>query len=162
MNTGKNHVIPSLVLGINDGLIELTGALVGFSFALRDPGLVALSGLITGVAASLSMAASAFMQARHEEGKDAPKAAIYTGLSYSGVVLFLVLPYLFLRNVRWALLIMLGVALVIIAVTTYFTSRMFNRRFLPEFAMMLVFSLGVATVAFLLGLWLRSAIGVKI
>lgn len=162
MDSGKNHVIPSLVLGINDGLIELTGALVGFSFALRDPGLVALSGLITGVAASLSMAASAFMQARHEQGKDAPKAAIYTGLSYGGVVLLLVLPYLLISNVRWALLIMLGVALVIIAVTTYYTSRMFKRKFLPEFAMMLAFSLGVATISFFLGLWLRSSIGVEI
>ena len=59
----------SIILGINDGLIELTGVLVGFSFALMNPMWVASAGFITGIAATLSMASSAYMQARHEEGK---------------------------------------------------------------------------------------------
>jgi len=81
--------ISNMVLGLNDGLVELTGALVGFSFALGDHLLVAVAGLITGISASLSMASSAFMQARYEENKDPRKAAFYTGLAYLIVVILL-------------------------------------------------------------------------
>ncbi len=45
--------LSSMVLGINDALVELTGALAGLTFALRSSPLVGLAGLITGVAASL-------------------------------------------------------------------------------------------------------------
>src|SRR5437016_1858109 len=89
----KKHSMASVALGVNDGVIELTGALTGFTFALKEHHLVALSGLITGIAAALSMAASAFMQARHEEEKDAVSAAVITGISYLIVVLLLVAPY---------------------------------------------------------------------
>ena len=44
----------SVVLGISDALIELTGILAGLTFALQDMELIALSGLVTGVAASVS------------------------------------------------------------------------------------------------------------
>ena len=38
--------VGSMVLGLNDALVELTGTLAGLSFALQDNRLVALSGLI--------------------------------------------------------------------------------------------------------------------
>jgi VIT1/CCC1 family predicted Fe2+/Mn2+ transporter len=52
----------SVVLGLNDALVELTGALAGLTFALRDPSLIALTGSITGIAAAFSMAASEYLQ----------------------------------------------------------------------------------------------------
>ncbi|MBR4071969.1 MAG: rubrerythrin family protein, partial [Clostridia bacterium] len=56
--------VGSMVLGMNDALVELTGSLAGFAFALRDTRLVALSGLIIGISATLSMASSEFLAAR--------------------------------------------------------------------------------------------------
>ncbi|MDD5174431.1 MAG: VIT1/CCC1 family protein, partial [Candidatus Omnitrophica bacterium] len=53
--------ISSVVLGLNDALVELTGALAGFTFALANARVVATAGAITGIAASLSMAASEFL-----------------------------------------------------------------------------------------------------
>lgn len=41
----------SIVLGLNDALVELTGALAGLTLALQNVKLIALSGLITGIAA---------------------------------------------------------------------------------------------------------------
>jgi VIT1/CCC1 family predicted Fe2+/Mn2+ transporter len=41
----------SIVLGLNDALVELTGALAGLTLALRDTRLIALTGSITGIAA---------------------------------------------------------------------------------------------------------------
>ncbi|HEX3007698.1 MAG TPA: VIT1/CCC1 family protein, partial [Bacteroidales bacterium] len=54
----KLNYVGSIVLGLNDALVELTGALAGFTFALNNTGVIALAGLITGIAASFSMAAS--------------------------------------------------------------------------------------------------------
>ena len=53
----KLSYISSMVLGLNDALVELTGALAGFTLALNDNRMVGMAGFITGVAATLSMAA---------------------------------------------------------------------------------------------------------
>ena len=51
----------SIVLGMSDALIELTGALAGLTFALKDLNLVALAGLVTGIAAAFSIGASEYI-----------------------------------------------------------------------------------------------------
>ena len=56
-----------MVLGLNDALVEFTGALAGYTFALQNTLLVAMTGLITGVAASLSMATSEYLSTKSEE-----------------------------------------------------------------------------------------------
>src|SRR5699024_9005113 len=60
------HYVGSMVLGLNDALVELTGTLAGLTFAMQDNQLVALSGLITGASATLSMASSEYLSARSE------------------------------------------------------------------------------------------------
>ena len=45
--------VGSMVLGLNDALVELTGTLAGLTLALQNTKLIALSGLITGVSATL-------------------------------------------------------------------------------------------------------------
>jgi len=152
----------NIILGLNDGLIELTGALVGFSFVLADHRLVVLSGLIVGIAASLSMASSAYMQARHEEGRDARKAALYTGVAYSVVVALLVLPYLIFSQIRWALPVMVAEVLVIIASISYYTAIVFNRSFARQFSEMAILSMGVAVVTFSIGFLARLYWGVLV
>ena len=41
--------VGSMVLGMNDALVELTGSLAGFTFAMQNTSLIALSGLIMGI-----------------------------------------------------------------------------------------------------------------
>lgn len=74
----------SVVLGLNDVLVEFTGALAGYTFALQHSKLVALTGAITEIAATLSMAASEYLSTRtdNEPAKNAIKAAMYTGIAY--------------------------------------------------------------------------------
>ena len=50
--------VGSMVLGLNDALVELTGSLAGFTFAMQNTRLIALSGLIMGISATFSMASS--------------------------------------------------------------------------------------------------------
>jgi len=58
--------IGSVVLGLNDALIKLTGALAGLTLALQNTQLIALTGSITGIAAALSMAASEYLSTKTE------------------------------------------------------------------------------------------------
>src|SRR5574341_282925 len=86
------HYVGSVVLGLNDALVELTGALAGLTLALQNTELIALTGLITGIAASLSMAASEYLSTRSEETEKHPfRAAVYTGIAYIITVTLLIL-----------------------------------------------------------------------
>lgn len=141
----------NIVLGFNDALIELTGALVGFSFALRDTNLVFISGLITGISASLSMGASAFLQARHEEGKSPLKAALFTGVAYVIIAGLLVLPFLFSESIFTAIGIMFVCIVMLILLVAFVSSILLEQKYTKQFSEMLLLSLGVAVVAFFIG-----------
>ena len=98
----------SMVLGLNDALVELTGALAGFSLALQNTRIVALTGMITGIAASLSMAASEYLSTKSEKGgKNPVKASIYTGIAYVITVIALIMPFIFISQPLTALAVTL-------------------------------------------------------
>lgn len=151
----------SVVLGLNDALVELTGALAGLTLALRDVKLIALSGLITGIAASLSMAASEYLSTRSEDTQKHPvRAAIYTGIAYVITVTLLVLPYLLIPNEFIDLGIALVTAVLIIAVFNYYISVAKDEPFKERFIEMAGLSLSVAAFSFIIGYFIREWLGV--
>jgi VIT1/CCC1 family predicted Fe2+/Mn2+ transporter len=153
----------SVVLGLNDALVELTGALAGLTLALQNVKLIALSGLITGIAASMSMAASEYLSTRSEETQKQPvRAAIYTGIAYILTVTLLVLPYLLFSNYILDLVIALTTAVLIIAVFNYYISVAKDEPFRPRFLEMAGLSLGVATFSFIIGYFIRLWLGVEV
>jgi VIT1/CCC1 family predicted Fe2+/Mn2+ transporter len=153
----------SVVLGLNDALVELTGALAGLTLALQNVKLIALSGLITGIAASMSMAASEYLSTRSEDTDKHPvRAAVYTGIAYIFTVTLLVLPYLLIENYIIDLAITLTIAVVIIAVFNYYISVAKDEPFRPRFLEMAGLSLGVATFSFIIGYFIRIWLGVEI
>jgi len=153
----------SVVLGLNDALVELTGALAGLTLALQNVKLIALSGLITGIAASLSMAASEYLSTRSEKTDKHPvRAAVYTGIAYIITVTLLVLPYLLIQNYIIDLVITLIVAVIIIAVFNYYISVAKDEPFRARFLEMAGLSLGVATFSFIIGYFIRQWLGVDI
>jgi VIT1/CCC1 family predicted Fe2+/Mn2+ transporter len=153
----------SIVLGLNDALVELTGALAGLTLALQDVKLIALSGLITGIAASMSMAASEYLSTRSEETSKQPvRAAIYTGIAYIITVALLVLPYLLFENYILDLIITLSIAVVIIAVFNYYISVAKGESFRARFTEMAVLSLSVAAFSFVIGYFIRQWLGVEV
>lgn len=152
----------SIVLGMNDGLIELTGVLVGFSSVFNNLQVVALSGTITGISAALSMASSAYMQARHEEGKHPTKAALYTGVAYFVVVMLLVSPYVFLSTIAEARGLMFAIIFAILALVSWYTSTLFDRKFAKQFGEIVFFSMGVALVSYGIGTFFRNWTGIEL
>lgn len=153
----------SVVLGLNDALVELTGALAGLTLAFQDVNIIALSGLVTGIAASLSMGASEYISTSSEETDKKPgRAALYTGLAYVITVALLILPFLLLDNAYLALGIAVTVSVVIIALFNFYISVAKDEPFGKRFFTMAGLSLGVSILSFFIGLLIRNWLGVEI
>ena len=156
--------VGSMVLGLNDALVELTGSLAGFTFALQNTRLIALSGLIIGISATFSMASSEFLAARSEGRTDALKSCSYTGIAYLITVVLLIAPYLIFSNAQYilALICMLLVVILIIAGFTYYTSIAQDRPFGSRFLEMAGISIGVAVISFVVGILAKKFLGVDV
>lgn len=156
--------VGSMVLGLNDALVELTGSLAGFAFALQNTRLIALSGLIVGISATFSMASSEFLAARSEGRSDALKSCSYTGIAYLLTVIALIAPYLIFPTTQFipALLCMLAVVVLIIAGFTYYTSVAQDQPFRSRFLEMAIISISVAVVSFIVGILAKKFLGVDL
>ena len=156
--------VGSMVLGLNDALVELTGSLAGFTFALQNTRLIALSGLIIGISATFSMASSEFLAARSEGRSDALKSCTYTGIAYLITVVLLIAPYLIFDTAQYipALICMLSLVIAIIAGFTYYTSVAQGQKFLSRFLEMALISIGVAVVSFFVGVLAKKFLGVDV
>lgn len=156
--------VGSMVLGLNDALVELTGTLAGLTLALQNTKLVALSGLITGISATLSMASSEFLSARSEGRSDALKSCTYTGIAYCITVALLAAPYLVFENDQYlyALVTMLATVVLIILFFTYYISVAKGYSFKQRFTEMATISLGVAAISFVVGLAVKEFLGIDI
>lgn len=153
----KLSYISSMVLGLNDALVELTGALAGFTLALNDNRMVGMAGFITGVAATLSMAASEYLSKKADTSEKHPlKAAVYTGVAYMITVAFLLLPYIVFESPLVALGFCLFDAALIILGFTYFVSVVRKESFIRGFTEMITISFSVAGISFLIGWAARS------
>lgn len=153
-----------LVLGLNDALVELTGALAGLTFALQNSRLVALAGLITGFAASLSMAASGYLSSKesarpNDSGKPL-RSALYTGTAYMITVVLLIVPFFVIANIYISLLLTLIVAILIIFLYTFYITTAKDLKFWQRFIEMAVISLSIALISFGVGLLLKKFLGV--
>ena len=153
INEERLEYMGSVVLGLNDALVEFTGALAGFTLALSDSRLIALTGSITEIAAALSMASSEYLSTKSEGGetKHPIKAAIYTGIAYIIILI---------ENVLIALGVMLAMALVIIALFNYYYSVARGESFRKRFTEMAVLSFSVAGISFLIGYALKTFTGI--
>jgi len=154
--------VGSIVLGLNDALVELTGALAGFTLALSDNKIISLVGLVTGISAALSMAASDYLSSKAEGDDKAKKSAVYTGVAYFFTVILLILPFLLLTDKFIALPITLAIAVLIIFGFNYYISVAKDLNFKARFFEMTFISLGVATFSFLVGYGLKLMLGVNV
>ncbi len=156
----------SMVLGMSDALIEITGVLAGLTFAFQDLSMVALAGLVTGVAASFSMGASEFLSVR-TDGGDAPlRAAFWTWISYLLTVSLLIAPFLLLGvddPLRFglephiqALVGTLLVGLLIVAGFTHYVTVVQDLSFRSRFLEMVAILGGVSLISYGIGLGLRA------
>jgi VIT1/CCC1 family predicted Fe2+/Mn2+ transporter len=155
--------VGSMVLGINDALVEFTGSLAGFTFALQDTRIIAAVASIMGVAAALSMGASEYLSQKSEQSTNNPlTAALYTGGAYMVTVVVLILPFLLMANPFAAYAISLISAILIIVIFTFYTAVAKDLPFWKRFAEMAAISLGIAAISFGIGILIRTYLNVQI
>lgn len=156
--------VGSMVLGLNDALVELTGTIAGMTFALQNTQLVALSGIITGISATLSMAASNYLAERADGNPNAMKSSLYTGIAYLITVVFLVTPYLIFSNEMYmgALITMLIFVILIIFFFNYYISVAKGYNFKRRFGEMAAISLSVTAISFIIGLVAKALLGIDV
>jgi VIT1/CCC1 family predicted Fe2+/Mn2+ transporter len=163
LNDERLNYAGAIVLGLNDALVEFTGTLAGLTFAFGNNKIIGVTGLIMGVAASLSMAASGYLASQEDERDELNpvKSAAFTGIAYILTVAFLVFPYLIQDNPYIALGGMLIVTVLIIAAYTYYISVAKNVKFSRRFSNMVAISLGVAVLSFGIGMAVKMVFNVE-
>ncbi|MEG1397552.1 MAG: VIT1/CCC1 transporter family protein [Raoultibacter sp.] len=156
--------VGSMVLGMNDAMVEMTGTLAGLTLAMQNTRLIALSGLITGIAATLSMASSEYLSSKSEGRPDALKSATYTGVAYLITVTLLIAPYLLFDedHYLWALATMIVIVLAILVVFNYYLAVAKDLPFKKRFGQMAGISLGVAALSFVIGIFVKMFLGIDI
>ena len=171
LEEGRLTYIGSVVLGMSDALIELTGALAGLTFAFGDLKLVALAGLVTGIAAAFSMGASEYLSTRSEKKDTNPlTAAFFTWIAYLLTVFLLVAPYLIispdttpvygLEPHVLALVCTLIIGIVVIASFNFYVSVVEEVSFLHRFAEMAGLLFVVSLISFGIGILLSNWMGI--
>ena len=167
INKEKLSYMSSVILGLNDALVELTGALAGFTLSIQNSKIIALMGLITGISASLSLSASEYLSIKSEANPEeaqqkAAKSALYTGIAYILTVIALVIPYFLIVNYVASLIVTIVIAIMIIFVFNFYISVANDYNFKRRFIEMAVISIGVATLSFIIEYLVKTFLGFKI
>ena len=155
------NYIGSIVLGLNDALVELTGALAGLSFGFQNTKVIAFAGLITGIAAGFSMAAAEYLSQSHEGEPHPLKSAFYTGIAYFITVGLLIIPYLLFSNYLLCLMLTLTMAIIIILFFNYYISVAKDLPFKKRFFEMAIISIGVSAITFGISVLIKKYFGIE-
>lgn len=152
----------AIVLGLNDALVEFTGALAGYTLALSSSPLIALTGSITGIAAAMSMGSSEYLSTKSEKdvNKHPLSAAIYTSMAYLITVFILIAPFIWIKHPIVALLVMLVFAVLTLIVFNFYYAIVRGETFHKRFTEMAVISFSVAALSFVIGYLLKIFTGI--
>ena len=155
----------AVVLGMNDALVELTGTLSGIAFAFDRSEVVGITGTIMGIAASLSMGGSAYLEARETSdinGVEPVKYALYTGISYIATTFFLVIPFFIFDTIPVALVTMFIAAFISIVLYNFYIAVAKEESFTKRVFEMSLITFGVALISFAIGYFVKNTLGIEI
>jgi len=150
-----------VALGLADAIIEITGVHAGFLGVTSSTLIAGIAGLVVGFAAAISMASAAYLQAKHGTSRSPARSAIITGGSYLLTVTVLALPYFILADMLLAFGLSLSLAIVTMAVFTFYGAVISEKSFPREFLISLALVMGTALGTYLFGDFLGTIFGIK-
>ncbi len=164
LNDKKLLYAGAIVLGMNDALVELTGTLSGIAFAFDKSIVVGLTGLIMGIAASLSMAGSAYLEAKENPSELIKPLtySLYTGISYILTTAILVAPFFIFDSIMESLILMFICAFIAIISYNFYISVAKDLSFTKRVLQMSAITFGVAIISFLIGYLVKYYFGIEI
>jgi len=173
--------VRDIFLGLNDGLVEILGAVSGFFGAFTSTTTVLVAGIMVGVAGAFSMGAGAYLagsseaevrdtevrrrrflgEAEATEGSaDTPLASgVWVGVSYVIGAVVPILPVLFgARTLLPSLVVAGGVIVIVSAILAFLSGMNVKRRILLNLAIMAA----AVAISYLIGLVAQSVWGVSV
>lgn len=139
----------SIILGMHDAIVSLTGLIAGLYFAFAATNIIVLSCIISSITASLSMGAANYLAVKTINKRYALRAALLTGFSYMATCALLILPFFIFYSRNIAILFVFIITILII----YLFNAIFyiHKKFYKHFFEMLTICMCVSFVAFLIG-----------
>lgn len=122
LNEGIVRYIGFIALGLADAVVEITGVHAGFLGATTATLFAGVAGLIVGLSAAISMAAAAYIQAKHEGVKKPIPSAAATGIAYLFAVVLLAAPYFFTHSNILAFVVSVALAFALVVAFTFYSS----------------------------------------
>ncbi len=164
-----NHIlnnIKDVVLGMNDGLVEVLAAVVGLAAALHASYVVLIGGLIVAVSGTLSMAAGAYLSTEYErsinvreDGMSRPKiSALYMGVFYAMGAVVPLIPFIFGAGGVYAIASAIILTSVMLTIASTIIAIVSGTSITKRIAKTLLISIGVALVTILLGTFARHSL----
>jgi VIT1/CCC1 family predicted Fe2+/Mn2+ transporter len=161
--------IRSIILGMNDGLVEILGAVAGFAVALRQPLLVLVAGMIVAIAGTLSMAGGSYLSIEYEKSvyktktTDSAKAsAFYTGLAYIIGSAFPLVPFVLGFSGYYAILLSIIITAIVLTFVSILISIVSDTSIKRRILRTLIISLGIVMVTMALGFYARNVLHINI
>ncbi|MEM4219360.1 MAG: VIT1/CCC1 family protein [Candidatus Caldarchaeum sp.] len=140
-----------LMLGLADAIIEVTGVQAGFLGVTNSAPVAGLAGLLVGVAASISMGAAAYLQARQSSSENASIPGILTGAVYFVTVCFIASPFFIIPNLIIAFIASITVSALLVAFFSFFISVVQERSFRKEFLINILILASVILITYSVG-----------
>ena len=164
LNDAKLAYAGAIVLGMNDALVELTGTLTGVALAFANAKYVGITGIIMGTAAALSMAGSAYLEAREnkDDGVNPKKYALSTGIAYILTTIILVAPFFFVGSAKVGLVFMFAAAVVAIVAYNFYIAVAKEESFTRRVGEMFAITFGVVLISFAIGYFVNRYFGIEI
>jgi vacuolar iron transporter family protein len=173
--------VRDIFLGLNDGLVEILGAVSGFFGAFTNTTTVLVAGIMVGVAGAFSMGAGAYLagsseaevrdtevrrrrflgEAEATEGSaDTPLASgVWVGVSYVIGAVVPILPVLFgARTLLPSLVVAGGVIVIVSAILAFLSGMNVKRRILLNLAILAA----AVAISYLIGLVAQSVWGISV
>jgi len=173
--------VRNIFLGVNDGMVEILGAVSGFFASFGQNTLVLVAGLTTAVAGAISMGAGAYVamsseyevrktqdEKAHFMGEDQEsayrresglKSGIIVGISYFIGASFPITPVLFGAKTALPSIITGGTMILLVSVTVSFLSGMNIRKRVLTNLILITLAVGIT---YLIGISVRALLGIQI
>ncbi len=152
-----------IVRGMNVAIVEITGTLAGLSFAFQNSSLVVGTVVIIGTIMSLSVMSTEYLAAKADKNIASPfKSLLYAGVANLFTIFILLLPYLLIRNIYVALSVTIAAAMIVIFIFAFYISVVKDISIIKRFFEMSLISLGIAALAFGIGLLARLILRIEV
>ena len=161
LNEGVVRYIGFIALGLADAVVEITGVHAGFLGATTTTLAAGIAGLIVGLSAAISMAAAAYIQAKHESVKNPIPSALATGIAYIAAVVLLAAPYFITHSNILAFVVSVILAFVLVVAFTFYSSVINESNFKRELVESTVVLFATALVSYLFGSMLGKIFGLQ-